>query len=169
MNFDKYYKILDIKAESTKDDIKRAYKKKAMEFHPDKNPENKEEAEKKFKEVAEAYEILSNKEKYQNIPSSRNHNYSHIDPNEIFNKIFRDMNISKQGFNTGGFSFNIGGFPTNINSSFSMQSTQVTIQNGKKIEKISKTQNGVTTTQTIITDLANGNKQIINNNNLNIN
>lgn len=168
MNFDKYYKILDIKHESTKDDIKRAYKKKAMEFHPDKNPENKEEAEKKFKEVAEAYEILSNKEKYQNIPSSRNHNYSQIDPNEIFNKIFRDMNISKQGFNTGGFSFNIGGFPTNINTSFSMQSTQVTIQNGKKIEKISKTQNGVTTTQTIITDLANGNKQIINNN-LNIN
>ncbi|XP_007188034.2 dnaJ homolog subfamily B member 2 isoform X2 [Balaenoptera acutorostrata] len=58
-----YYEILDVPRSASADDIKKAYRKKALQWHPDKNPDNKEFAEKKFKEVAEAYEVLSDKHK----------------------------------------------------------------------------------------------------------
>lgn len=54
-----YYEILDVPRSASADDIKKAYRRKALQWHPDKNPDNKEFAEKKFKEVAEAYEVLS--------------------------------------------------------------------------------------------------------------
>ena len=53
-----YYQILGVERNATKDDIKRAYRKLAKKYHPDLNPENKEEAEEKFKEISEAYEVL---------------------------------------------------------------------------------------------------------------
>ncbi|MBU2492830.1 MAG: molecular chaperone DnaJ [Bacteroidetes bacterium] len=57
-----YYETLGIGKNATKDEIKKAYRKLAMQFHPDKNPGDKS-AEDKFKEAAEAYEVLSNDEK----------------------------------------------------------------------------------------------------------
>jgi len=57
-----YYVILGVERDSDGDTIKKAYRKLAMQYHPDKNPGNKE-AEDKFKEAAEAYEVLSNKDK----------------------------------------------------------------------------------------------------------
>jgi molecular chaperone DnaJ len=60
-----YYKILDIDKNASKEDIKKAYRKMAMKYHPDKNPDNKE-AEAKFKEAAEAYEVLSDDNKKSN-------------------------------------------------------------------------------------------------------
>lgn len=54
-----YYSILEISRGASQDDIKKSYRKLSLKWHPDKNPNNKEEAEAKFKEISEAYEILS--------------------------------------------------------------------------------------------------------------
>lgn len=57
-----YYEVLGISKEATADEIKKAYRKMAIQYHPDKNPGDKE-AEEKFKEAAEAYDVLSNADK----------------------------------------------------------------------------------------------------------
>ena len=59
-----YYDILGVSTSATETEIKKAYRKKALKYHPDKNQDDKR-AEDKFKEAAEAYEILSNQEKKQ--------------------------------------------------------------------------------------------------------
>ncbi|XP_034024112.1 dnaJ homolog subfamily B member 6b isoform X2 [Thalassophryne amazonica] len=58
-----YYQILGVHKNATQDDIKKAYRKLALKWHPDKNPDNKEEAERRFKELSEAYEVLSDENK----------------------------------------------------------------------------------------------------------
>jgi molecular chaperone DnaJ len=59
-----YYEILEVPKSATADEIKKAYRKKAIKFHPDKNPGDKK-SEENFKEAAEAYEVLSDSDKRQ--------------------------------------------------------------------------------------------------------
>ena len=85
-----YYDVLNVSKKATNDEIKKAYRKLAMKYHPDRN--KSDEAEGKFKEATEAYENLSD-------PKKREHydNFGFQDPNQ------------GQGF--GGFDgFNFGGF-----------------------------------------------------------
>lgn len=58
-----YYKVLGVDKQSSTGDIKKAYRKLALKWHPDKNPDNQTEANKKFKEISEAYEVLSDEKK----------------------------------------------------------------------------------------------------------
>lgn len=60
-----YYEVLGVKKDATSDEIKKAYRKLAKKYHPDANLDNKEDAEVKFKEIGEAYEVLSDDKKRQ--------------------------------------------------------------------------------------------------------
>lgn len=53
-----YYKVLMVDGSATDEDVKKAYRRLAMKWHPDKNPTNKKEAEAKFKQISEAYEAM---------------------------------------------------------------------------------------------------------------
>ena len=64
-----YYEVLGLKKGATEDEIKKAFRKMAMKYHPDRNPDDKE-AEEKFKEVNEAYTILSDPDKKRLVESA---------------------------------------------------------------------------------------------------
>lgn len=117
-----YYDVLGVPRTASDDDIKKAYRKLASKFHPDKHPASEQaKVEEQFKEAKEAYEILSDSQK-----RSTYDNYGHIDPSrgqyggfhqqnvdsaqfqEIFNQIF--------GGRTSGFRFNEHGFGTQSSS-----------------------------------------------------
>jgi curved DNA-binding protein len=72
MDYKDYYKVLGVDRKATPDDIKKAFRKLAMKYHPDQNKDNKQ-AEEKFKEINEAYEVLSDpkkRERYDQLGSS---------------------------------------------------------------------------------------------------
>lgn len=62
MEYKDYYKVLGVERTATADQIKKAYRKLAVKYHPDKNPDNKK-SEDRFKEISEAYEVIGNAEK----------------------------------------------------------------------------------------------------------
>ena len=72
-----YYEVLGVEKGASADEIKRAYRKSAMKYHPDRNPGDKT-AEEKFKELGEAYEVLSNDEKRQRYDQF---GFAGVDPN----------------------------------------------------------------------------------------
>ena len=72
-----YYEVLGINKDASAEEIKKAYRKAALKYHPDRNPGNKE-AEEKFKEVGEAYEVLSDEEKRQRYDQF---GFAGVDPN----------------------------------------------------------------------------------------
>lgn len=119
-----YYKILGISKGASEDDIKKAYRKLALKYHPDKN--KTADAEEKFKEVAEAYEVLSDKKKRDvydrfgeeglkgsaggggggggpNMPGGQTFTYSfHGDPRATFAQFFGTDNPFESFFGFGG-------------------------------------------------------------------
>merc|ERR1719191_2477978 len=60
---DDYYKVLGVEKTATEQEVAKAYKKLALKYHPDKNPENKEQAEESFKKISKAYDTLRDPEK----------------------------------------------------------------------------------------------------------
>ena len=87
-----YYEVLGVQKGATGEEIKKAYRKLALKYHPDRNPDNKE-AEEKFKEAAEAYEILSDDEKRSRYDQF---GFAGVDPN--------------YGAGQGGYGGGFGGF-----------------------------------------------------------
>nr|XP_031535441.1 dnaJ homolog subfamily B member 6-like [Vicugna pacos] len=69
-----YYEVLGVPQNASSSDIKKAYYQLALQVHPDKNPENQEAAEEKFRQVAEAYAVLSDAETRNNYDKSRRGN-----------------------------------------------------------------------------------------------
>ncbi|MQY60165.1 MAG: molecular chaperone DnaJ [Clostridia bacterium] len=119
-----YYEILGISPNASSEDIKKAYRRLAVKYHPDKNRENSKEAEEKFKEVSEAYKILSDGEK-RKIYDQYGHaglqadvgaggggfTGSNFDPFTIFNEVFGQRSSSGGG---GGIFDNFFGGRTGV-------------------------------------------------------
>ncbi len=124
MNYKDYYQILGIPKNAPEKDIKSAYRKLARKWHPDQNPENQKEAEEKFKEIQESYEVLGDPEKrrkYDALGSNWSQAARQAEQqrryrsaqNETFNFGFGD-------FGAGGATPGAGGGPSGFSDFFDM-------------------------------------------------
>ncbi len=116
-----YYGILELDKDATASQIKKSYHKLALEWHPDKNPDRLEEATIKFREISEAYHVLSDPEKKLNYDmygvdesgnttsSSSGGGGESINPNDIFNMFFGGMGGMRGGMNPMGSFFEMHG------------------------------------------------------------
>jgi curved DNA-binding protein len=110
---DDYYRVLGVSKTASKDEIKKAFRKLAMKYHPDKTKNNKE-AEEKFKKINEAYAVLGNDEKRKQYDMfgaegfSRRYSQEDIFRGVDFGSIFKEFGIGDL-FGGGGFSDMFGG------------------------------------------------------------
>lgn len=135
-----YYKILNVERESTGEEIKASYRKHALKYHPDKNPNNPEALE-KFKEISEAYSVIGDidKKRQYDLMGDIDNNFDGEDPFNAFNNIFQqhmstfmnmkyddDINVNNIFSNLTGMKGNnipfgnihvrVHTFPTDINN-----------------------------------------------------
>merc|ERR1712152_125388 len=121
-----YYKILGVEKSANEDEIKKAYRKRAMVHHPDRHSsaseDEKKDHETKFKEVGEAYAILSDEKKRrmydsgQDLEDGGGHGFHDVDPNSIFQAFFGGGGMGGMGgmgghHGMGGHSFQFSGSP----------------------------------------------------------
>lgn len=108
-----YYQILGVAKTATADEIKKAYRKLALKYHPDKNPDDKA-AEEKFKEISEAYAVLSDPEKRQQYDTFGSAGFrQRYSQEDIFRNF--DLNDILRQFGFGGGFRGAGGFHTTGN------------------------------------------------------
>lgn len=88
-----YYEVLGLDKNATDSEIKKAYRKLAMEFHPDKNPNNTE-AEERFKEIAEAYEVLSDSDKKQRYDRYGHQGHQGVSMDDIMSQFEQQFGFS---------------------------------------------------------------------------
>ena len=96
------YKVLGVDKSASQTEIKKGYRAKAKEYHPDKNPGDKE-SEANFKDIAYAYEILSDEDKKAIYDArghaglnGQHHGHANHDPFEMFNQMFREREMQNQ-------------------------------------------------------------------------
>lgn len=162
-----YYEVLGVKKTDSDDQIKKAYRKLALKWHPDKNPSNREAAEEKFKEIGEAYAVLSDPEKraaYDRFGHSGlsnnsgfSHDFSFTDASEIFKQFFGDSDIFSSFFDDSPF----GGFlgrKKDFKSDFGFGSFKGFSDFGsfgggtcKSVKTVVQTVNGKTVSKTVTT------------------
>ncbi|XP_062960210.1 dnaJ homolog subfamily B member 6-like [Cynocephalus volans] len=128
-----YYKVLGVPQNASSSVIKKAYHQLALQVHPDKNPENKEAAEEKFREVAEAYEVLSDAKKRSDYDKSRENrtkrgnrgdgsrDKNHLEEELCFERpchVFRNVCEDEDLFSRDYFSMGHMGSPRRFHSFF---------------------------------------------------
>ncbi|KAH0951983.1 hypothetical protein HN011_005166 [Eciton burchellii] len=116
-----YYKVLEVQRTATGADIKKAYRKLALKWHPDKNPDNLEEANRRFKELSEAYEVLSDEKKRRvydqygkdglQMPGGKRRHGDEFDPHFASTFVFRDPEeVFREFFEGSPFEDLLAGF-----------------------------------------------------------
>ena len=168
-----YYEVLGVSKDATEKDIKKAYRKLAFKWHPDKNPDNKKEAEEKFKEVNEAYSVLSDPEKRRQYDMGGFDFESFgfgdgFDPMEIFKSFFGKHSGNKKGGVPFGFDDDFfgdddfGGFGNFGNFEKMEMNNFGGMGQGKSVRTTTQIINGkkITKTETTTYD-SNGNKKTV--------
>lgn len=138
-----YYSILGVSRNATDEELKKAYRKLALKWHPDRNKDNKKVAEEKFKDISQAYEVLSDKEKRQiydqygeeglngGIPAGAaggagaggmpgGFSFGGIDPRDLFSQFFgtSDFNTAFNQYGGDDDGYSGGGLPRGVKVSF---------------------------------------------------